>query len=109
MVYTFQAPFSANLRLELPLTGVVNAITTFCQPMTASTTRLYTVMMRSDGATAEAAQAALQYEYSVLQEDLAVIEHLYDNQIALGVGQAHSRADRSTVEFRRILARLLEH
>ncbi|MCX6528250.1 MAG: aromatic ring-hydroxylating dioxygenase subunit alpha [Actinobacteria bacterium] len=109
MVYTFQAPFSANLRLELPLTGVVNAIATFCQPMTASTTRLYTVMMRSDGATAEAAQAALQYEYSVLQEDLAVIEHLYDNQIALGVGQAHSRADRSTVEFRRILARLLEH
>lgn len=108
MVYTFQAPFSANLHLELPLTGVVNAIATFCQPMTKSTTRLYTVMLRSDGASATAAQAAIEYEYSVLQEDLVVIEHLWDNEIALGVGQAHSRADRNTVEFRRILARLLE-
>ncbi|MEY3148312.1 MAG: hypothetical protein RL688_1531, partial [Actinomycetota bacterium] len=31
MRYDFRAPFTANLRLELPLTGMVNAIVMWCQ------------------------------------------------------------------------------
>jgi hypothetical protein len=42
-----------------------------------------------------------------MAEDLKVIEHLWDGTIPLGAGQAHTRADRNTVEFRRIMQRLL--
>ena len=42
-----------------------------------------------------------------MAEDLTVIEHLWDKAIPFDVGQAHTRADRNTVEFRRIMQRLL--
>ena len=65
-------------------------------------------MLRNDCPTDELAQAAVDYEIDVLKEDLSIIEHLWDNVVPLEVGQAHTRADRNTVEFRRIMKRLLD-
>ena len=107
MTYTYGAPFTIVLRLELPITGVVNVLFTALQPMTESTTRVYTAMLRNDCDTEEKAQHAIDYELDIMAEDLTVIEHLWDKAIPFAVGQAHTRADRNTVEFRRIMQRLL--
>lgn len=107
MTYSYTAPFNITLRLELPLTGMVNMLFTALQPMTNDTTRLYTVMLRNDCGTPEKAQHAIDYEMAILTEDLKVIERLWDKTIPLELGQAHTRADKNTVEFRRIMQRLL--
>ena len=107
MRYTFGAPFLITLRLELPLTGMRNVLVTALQPIDHGTTRVYTAMLRNDCPTDEQAQAAIDYEMAILAEDLKVIEHLWDKTIPLERGQAHTRADRNTVEFRRIMQRLL--
>jgi len=107
MTYTYGAPFTIVLRLELPITGMVNVLFTALQPMTESTTRVYTTMLRNDCDTEEDTRRAIEYEFDIMAEDLAVIEKLWDKAIPFDVGQAHTRADRNTVEFRRIMARLL--
>ena len=107
MTYTYGAPFAIVLRLELPITGMINVLLTALQPMTESTTRIYTAMLRNDCDTDEKAQHAVDYELDIMAEDLKVIERLWDKAIPFEVGQAHTRADRNTVEFRRIMQRLL--
>ena len=108
MRYTYTVPFTAVLRLELPVTGVVNAIASFCQPVDVETTRLYTVMLRNDCADDAAAADAIAYEMAVLAEDLRVIERLPDTSLAVDpAAQLHTRADRLTVEFRRLLRDLI--
>ena len=111
MKYTYQAPFSATLRLEFPLTGMLNILVIFLQPLDADNTRLYCAMIRNDCDTPEKQQEAIDYELAVLSEDLGIIENLWDNEIPLEAGhgtpQTHTRADRNTVEFRRIMKRFL--
>jgi hypothetical protein len=53
-------------------------------------------------------QAAIDYEMKIFSEDLKVIERLRDKTMPLERGQVHVRSDRHTVEFRRILQRLME-
>lgn len=111
MKYVYQAPFAATLRLDLPLTGMTNILVIFLQPLDADTTRLYCAMIRNDCDTPAKVQEAIDYELAVLAEDLRVIENLWDNEIPLEAGhgtpQTHTRADRNTVEFRRIMKRFL--
>lgn len=109
MRYEYTVPFSALLRLELPLPQSVNAIAVFCQPMQAGLTRLYMVMLRNDCPDEASAQAAIEYEMAVLREDLRIIEKLPDPSLPLEpTGQVHTRADRSTVELRRLLRELVQ-
>lgn len=108
MRYEYRVPFAANLRLELPLTGMVNAIIMLCQPLTLERTRMHMLMLRNDCHTPEQVQDAIDYEMKVFAEDLKVIERLRDKSIPLDRGQVHIRSDRHTVEFRRILSRLIE-
>ncbi len=51
--------------------------------------------------------AAIDYENRIFTEDLKVIEFLADKSVPLDRGQVHIRSDRHTVEFRRILLKLL--
>lgn len=108
MRYHYRAPFTANLRLELPMTGMVNAIVMWCQPMTRDRTRVHLLMLRNDCPTAQAQQAAIDYEMKIFTEDLKVIEYLADKTVPLDRGQVHTRSDRHTVEFRRLLNRLFD-
>jgi len=104
MEYTFRVPFSARLRIEYPLTQMVNVIVTWAQPLTADTTRVYTCMLRNDIGDDRAAAAAVDYELAVLAEDKAMLEHMAVIGLALDVRDAvHTRADRSTIELRRCL------
>lgn len=108
MRYDYRAPFSANLRLELSLTGMINSIVMWCQPMSLERTRVHIVMLRNDCRTPEEIQAAIDYEMRIFREDLRVIERLADTVMPLDRGQSHTRADRHTVEYRRVLRRLFD-
>lgn len=108
MRYHYGVPFTANLRLDFPLTGMVNAIVLWCQPMTLRTTRVHMVMLRNDCPDEASRRAAVDYELKVFAEDLKILERLPDTAVPLGLGQVHVRSDKHTVEFRRILSRLLD-
>ena len=106
MEYGYAAPFAARLRLELPMTGVENTILLWATPVDADHTRIFTVLLRNDVDSAGSAEAlaAARYEMSVLQEDLHLLELLPSTSLPLDLpAQAHTRADRITVEMRRIL------
>ena len=107
MRYHYGVPFTANLRLDFPLTGMVNAIVLWCQPMTLRTTRVHMVMLRNDCADESSRRAAVDYELKVFAEDLRILERLPDTAVPLGLGQVHVRSDKHTVEYRRILERLM--
>jgi phenylpropionate dioxygenase-like ring-hydroxylating dioxygenase large terminal subunit len=108
MDYTFRVPFSARLRIEYPMSGLVNAIATWVQPMTAATIRVYTCMLRNDIDDERALAAAVDYEMAVLDEDRVMLERLAVFGLALDVRDAvHTRADRSTIEMRRCLQRAI--
>lgn len=106
MHYLYQAPFSAKLRLEFPVTGMVNAIVICCQPMSIERTRVHMVMLRDDCHSEDAMNEAIDYELRIFREDLSIIERLPTTALVLERGQVHTRADRHTVEFRRILRQL---
>ena len=109
MEYTYRPPFAARLRLEYPIAGVENTIVAWAVPETADTTVLHQVLLRNDLDTAAAAQDAVDYELRVLAEDLRILEHLPDRDLPLHLpAQAHTRADRITVELRRLLRDLVE-
>jgi vanillate O-demethylase monooxygenase subunit len=109
MEYTFRVPFSARLRIEYPMSGLVNVIVTWVQPMTAETIRVYTCMLRNDIDDDRALAAAVDYEMAVLDEDRAMLERLAVFGLALDVRDAvHTRADRSTIEMRRCLERAIK-
>lgn len=108
MRYDYRVPFSANLRLELTMTDMVNSIVMWCQPMSLERTRVHIVMLRNDCPTEQDKKAAVDYEMRIFTEDLRVIEYLADKSVPLERGQAHVRSDRHTVEYRRILRRLFD-
>ncbi len=108
MRYDYHVPFSANLRLELKMTGMINSIVMWCQPMSLERTRVHIAMLRNDCPTDADKQAAIDYEMRIFTEDLAVVEHLLSTSLPLDRGQVHVRSDRHTVEFRRILRRLFD-
>lgn len=103
MHYQYALPFSALLRLELPTANMINAIAVFAQPVRVGFTRLYTVMLRNDCSTADLATAAVDYELAVLAEDLSIIEQLSPSFELDPIAQVHTRADRLTIEYRRLL------
>lgn len=109
MRFTYAAPFVVLLRLDLPLTGVTNAILTFVTPVDDATTIVHTAMLRNDIDTSAAAADAVAYERAVLNEDLAVIEFLPDTGLDLRpTAHLHTRADRLALEYRRLLRALVE-
>ena len=109
MRFTYAVPFVVLLRLDLPLTGVTNAILTFVTPVDDSETIVHTAMLRNDIDTPTAAAEAIAYERAVLDEDLAVIEFLPDTGLDLRPkAQVHTRADRLALEYRRLLRSLAE-
>jgi len=111
MEYTWQLPFAARLRLEYPLAGIRNTIVVWAVPETPTTTVLHTVLLRNDIAPGDEAAATrvADYEMAVLAEDLRILERLPDAELELDPrARMQTRADRLTVEFRRMLAAALE-
>jgi len=111
MEYTFSVPFTGRLRLELPLTGVENTILFWASPVDADHSRVFCALLRNDvtGPDDPAAEEAAEYEMRVLAEDLWLLRQLPTTGLPLDLpAQAHTRADRITVEMRRLLATMVD-
>lgn len=109
VTYRVDAPFHLVLRLDFLDAGGTNVIGFFIQPETDTSSRIYSTLWRDDltGDPARMAEA-VDFEVRVVEEDLA-IQEAYDVR-ALPLDptvEVHTRADRSTLEFRRMLGALV--
>jgi vanillate O-demethylase monooxygenase subunit len=106
LAYRLDAPFQLRLRIDFVEAGGANVIGFFIQPETAETCRLFTTLWRDDlGGDAERMEAAVAFEVDVLREDLAVQETYHELVLPLAVtDEVHTRADRTTLELRRVLS-----
>jgi vanillate O-demethylase monooxygenase subunit len=93
------------MTLTFPLTDQVFSILYAMQPESATSTRIYKLMTRNDfHGDANKIAEMLEFEDAVLDEDLAILES-YD-RFGLeveGSGEIHTRADRMSVAYRRLL------
>jgi len=110
MTYRYQAPFFLSLRLEYLEANGVNVIGFFIQPESEERCRLYTTIWRNDLDGDEAArQGAIEFEQQVLEEDLRVQSRYDELSLPLDLRtEVHTRADRNTIELRRVLSDFVE-
>ncbi len=109
LTYRLDAPFHLSLRIEFIEAGGTNVIGFFLQPESAERCRIFTTLWRDDlsGDPARMAEA-VDFEVAVLREDL-VIQEAFD-ELALPLtptAEVHTRADRTTLELRRVLSDLV--
>ncbi len=109
LTYRLSAPFHLWLRIDFVDAGGSNVIGFFIQPESDETCRLFTTLWRDDLDGDEARMAeAVDYELDVLREDLAIQEAYHDLMLPLSpTAEVHTRADRATLELRRVLADLV--
>jgi phenylpropionate dioxygenase-like ring-hydroxylating dioxygenase large terminal subunit len=109
MELRFVAPFSLWVRYTNHEQGAIGNIALFVQPETSDRSKLYNCLYRNDlGGDSDALKAALEFEAQILDEDVA-LQSLYDVwDLPLDPRmEVHTRADRATVELRRILRDLV--
>jgi vanillate O-demethylase monooxygenase subunit len=109
LTYQLSAPFHLRLRIDFVDAGGSNVIGFFIQPETDETCRLFTTLWRDDLKGDEARMAdAVEFEVAVLREDLRVQEAYHELVLPLDpAAEVHTRADRATLELRRVLADLV--
>jgi phenylpropionate dioxygenase-like ring-hydroxylating dioxygenase large terminal subunit len=109
LTYRLDAPFHLQLRIDFVEAGGTNVIGFFLQPHSDEACSIYTTLWRNDlGGDAEAMAAAVKFEVEVLAEDLIVQEAYDDLVLPLDpAAELHTRADRSTLELRRLLSDLV--
>jgi vanillate O-demethylase monooxygenase subunit len=109
LAYRLDAPFHLRLRIDFVEAGGSNVIGFFIQPQTADSCRLFTTLWRDDlGGNRTRMNEAIDFEVAVLREDL-VVQEAYD-QLVLPLtptAEVHTRADRTTLELRRVLSDLV--
>jgi phenylpropionate dioxygenase-like ring-hydroxylating dioxygenase large terminal subunit len=109
LTYQLCAPFHLRLRIDFLESGGSNVIGFFIQPETAETCRLFTTLWRDDLEGDEKRMAdAVAFEVAVLREDLRIQQAYHDLALPLDPrAEVHTRADRCTLELRRILSDLV--
>ena len=102
-------PTTALVRIGFPLTGRTIVFLFACCPETRERTRLFKLMARDDYAGDAALMAdAIDFEDRVLDEDLVVLEAYDEMGLAVDLRtEVHTRADRLSVAYRRLLADLV--
>ncbi len=101
--------FALRLRIEYYVDDVVLTILFFHQPVDASTTKLYCFDLRNDIADGRTTvEEAVAFQLAVAAEDRAMLEKLRTTATPLDLNaEVHTRADRNTVEMRKVLADLV--
>ncbi|MCU1396318.1 MAG: Rieske (2Fe-2S) iron-sulfur domain protein [Ilumatobacteraceae bacterium] len=107
MTYTYTGPFTATLRLDYVDAGGTNLIVFAIQPERDGHCRVYTSIYRDDIAP-EDMPGAVAFEERVLAEDL-VIQHRMPPSLPLDLtAEVHIKADKVTIELRRVLAAFVD-
>ncbi len=109
VTYRVVAPFHLVLRLDFLDAGGSNVIGFFLQPESDESCRVYSTIWRDDldGDPGRMA-AAVAFELAVVEEDLAIQQAYEDLSLPLDMtAEIHTKADRSTVELRRLLTDLV--
>jgi len=105
LTYRYSAPFHLELAIEFLDAGGSNVIGFFLTPVDDGQVRIYSSLWRDDlGGSAERMRDAIDFEIAVVNEDLR-LQSRYDT-LALPLDlteELHTRADKTTVELRRIL------
>jgi phenylpropionate dioxygenase-like ring-hydroxylating dioxygenase large terminal subunit len=107
--YRYRAPFSICLRIDYVEAGGSNVLDFYVQPEDDEHCRLYMSVYRNDldGDPHRMAES-VAFERKVLDEDLALQERYTDRRLPLDLtAEVHVKADRMTIELRRILGDLV--
>ncbi len=106
MTYRYQAPLTATLLLEFLDAEGWNFITFTAQPEDARTCRIYQSVTGPGLADPAEAESLAKYEMSIFEEDLDLQRKALSGlEFPLDpAAELHIRADRISVEFRRVLA-----
>jgi phenylpropionate dioxygenase-like ring-hydroxylating dioxygenase large terminal subunit len=106
----YLAPFAIRLRIHYPADGFTLVILFFHQPVDEQTTKLYCFDLRDDIADGRAtAEETEKFQMAVAEEDRALLEQLRIKYVPLDLtAEVHTRADRITVEMRRVLLDFVE-
>jgi phenylpropionate dioxygenase-like ring-hydroxylating dioxygenase large terminal subunit len=109
LTYQFSVPFHLRLRIDFVDAGGSNVVGFFIQPETDETCRLFTTLWRDDLGGDEARMTeAVDFELEVLREDLRIQEAYHELALPLDpTAEVHTRADRATLELRRVLGDLV--
>ena len=107
--YRLSAPFHLRLRIDFVEAQGTNVIGFFIQPETADSCRLFTTLWRDDLSGDRARMdEAVEFEVAVLREDLRIQESFHELVLPLEpTAEVHTRADRTTLELRRVLLDLV--
>lgn len=106
MTFTCSAPHHVRIRLDYP--DMVVVLVFFHQPIDAETTRLFCIEASTElHEHPERAQQQIDFQMQVGTEDRELLERIRTKAVALSPGiEASTKADRITVELRRMLAEL---
>jgi phenylpropionate dioxygenase-like ring-hydroxylating dioxygenase large terminal subunit len=109
VTYRYTAPFSATLRIDYEEAGGANVIGFFVQPVDDETCTVHTTIARDDiDHDPVRLAAAVRFEEGVVAEDLDLQRRFVDLTLPLDLtAEVHTKADRATVELRRILAEVV--
>jgi vanillate O-demethylase monooxygenase subunit len=106
MTFRFSPPFTLVAGVHYVESGLTDTVFMSCQPENGQTTRLFSWLMGPD-VTADPVLAR-DYEEKILLEDQWVLERFREHSMPLDLpAQFHTRADRMTVEYRRVLAEIV--
>jgi vanillate O-demethylase monooxygenase subunit len=109
LTYRYSAPFHLELALDFLDAGGTNVIGFFLAPRDAEHVTIYSSLWRNDLEGSEERMAeAVAYEVAVVEEDLALQSRYHDLVLPLDLtDEVHVKADKTTIELRRILADLV--
>jgi phenylpropionate dioxygenase-like ring-hydroxylating dioxygenase large terminal subunit len=108
--YRYRAPFSICLRIDYVETGGTNVLDFYVQPEDDDSCLIYTSVHRDDlEGDPHGMDEAVAFERKIIDEDLALQERYVDRRLPLDLtAEVHVKADRMTIELRRILADLIQ-
>jgi vanillate O-demethylase monooxygenase subunit len=110
LTYRYTAPYHLELAIEFLDSGGSNVIGFFLTPEDDDTTRVYSTLWRNDlDFDEQRMKEAVDFELAVVDEDLRLQSNYEKLSLPLDITtEVHIKADKTTVELRRILADLAE-
>jgi phenylpropionate dioxygenase-like ring-hydroxylating dioxygenase large terminal subunit len=109
MSYRYVAPFFVEIALSYPMSSGSMVVTFFAQPERADQARMYVSLafFQPDGFTEQQLAERVAFERRVIAEDLALQASFDELDLPLAIdAECHVRADRASLEYRRILSAL---